>query len=51
MTLERLLPLIVAVLYAITAIGCYRKGDTPMAVMWLCYAIANVAVVWACWTR
>ena len=51
MNLERLLPLIVAVLYAITAIGCYRKGDTPMAVMWLCYAVANVAVVWACWSR
>jgi hypothetical protein len=51
MTLERLLPLIVAVLYAITAIGLFRKGEVPMAVMWLCYSVANVAVVWACWNR
>ena len=51
MTLERLLPLIVAVLYAVTAIGCVSKRDIPMAVMWFCYSVANVAVVWACWNR
>ena len=51
MTLERLLPLIVAVLYAVTAMGCFSKRDYSMAVMWICYAVANVSVVWACWTR
>jgi hypothetical protein len=51
MSLERLLPLIVAVLYTITAIGCFSKREYPMAVMWFCYGIANIAVVWACWTK
>ncbi len=51
MTLERLLPLVVAVLYAVTAMGYISKRDWPMAVLWLAYAIGNVAIVWSCWTK
>lgn len=48
MTLERLLPLIVAVLYALTAMSYVSKRDWPMAVLWFSYSVGNVAIVWAC---
>ena len=51
MTLERLLPLIVAVLYAVTAMGYFNKKDYPMASLWTSYAAGNIAIVWACWSR
>ena len=51
MTMDRTMPLVIAVLYAATAVGCIAKKDYAMATMWLCYSIANVAVVIACWNR
>jgi hypothetical protein len=47
MTAEKLLPLIVAGIYLTTGILHARKGEYPAFTMWLCYAIANVACVFA----
>lgn len=49
MTVERLFPLIVAVLYLITAISYASKNNAPLALLWLAYSVGNVAIVWACW--
>lgn len=44
---ERVLPLIVAVLYFLTAVFHLRKGETPAAGLWLCYSVSNIFMVWA----
>jgi predicted Fe-S protein YdhL (DUF1289 family) len=33
-------------LYALTGIGCARRGDYPHALMWGAYALANVGLLW-----
>jgi len=45
MTVEKYLPLIVAVMYLTTAFFHCKKGEHPAGVMFICYAIANVATV------
>ena len=44
---ERVLPLIVAVLYALTAVMHFRKGEEHAAGLWTCYAVSNVFMVLA----
>ncbi len=51
MTVERIAPLVVAMLYLATAVSYGAKKDMPMLVLWSSYAIGNVAIVWGCWTR
>ena len=34
------------VLYLIVAIDLYNKKNYPLAVVFLCYAIANIAYLW-----
>ena len=45
MTAEKLLPIVVAFMYLTTAFFHCRKGEHPAGVMFICYAIANVATV------
>lgn len=49
MSLEKICPIIVAVLYAITAVAYFRKAEHPLGLMWACYSVSNIAIVWACW--
>lgn len=51
MTIERLFPLIVAVLYAITGISYAYKNNAPLAMLWWSYALGNCCIVWACWNK
>lgn len=35
------------VLYTITAISYYMKGNYPWALTWFSYALANIGLIWA----
>lgn len=39
---EKMLPVIVAVLYSVTGLIHARKGQYAMAGVWLSYAVANI---------
>lgn len=41
------LPLFVAVLYAITGVWHLRYGNYGLGIMWIAYAVANVGLVMA----
>jgi hypothetical protein len=45
MTLTRILPLIVAVLYLTTGIAHLRKGEVAAFGLWLSYAVGNVFII------
>ena len=47
MSMERILPLVVAVLYLTTSVLHARKGEMPAAGLWFTYAVGNVCMVWA----
>lgn len=45
MAFEKILPIVVAILYLITGVIHIRKGQYAMGSMWLFYAAANVSLV------
>lgn len=45
MCLEKVLPLIVAILYGVTGLLYLRKGNVPACGVWISYAVANVFLV------
>ena len=48
MTIEKVLPLVVAVLYCLTGVIHARQGNYASAGMWASYALANCFVIYAC---
>ena len=47
MKLDIVLPIVVAVLYFISAISSYRNGNNGMTLAWASYAVANFGLIWA----
>jgi len=45
--ITRIMPGVVAVLYAITAVAFFVKKDVPWGLVWLSYAMANVGLIFA----
>ena len=41
------MPLIVTGIYSTIAIAHLMKGNKGLALMWLCYGLANVGMLWA----
>ena len=46
-TLVHLMPAITTVLYGLTSLCYLIKGDHPWALVWGCYALANVGLILA----
>ncbi len=46
MTIERFFPFTAAALYVFASIVYAIKGDWRNVVIWLCFAIANIAISW-----
>ena len=47
MTFENTVVGIAMLLYASVAISYACKGNGPWAMVWLCYAAANLGLIWA----
>lgn len=45
MSLERMLPLLVAAMYAATGFAHASKGSWAACGLWMCYGLANIFIV------